>query len=405
MSDKAIKETVKRAASLPQYLEVFDPNFTDDYADVKQRIPLISVQSTIDDVTNSKMTSTELRLRRWFKCTRFEDKCFATRNGSQQFIQHLVDKHNDHKLFCLYCSPISGSDSKNYFLHEDLVEHIRSEHCYRLFQCNLCLYRSITADHIVIHQQSVHSRNFEETIATNINNEEQPQLNGDEHKVSVNGDDKSVIKECKILECTQLAETEVPDVDYFYHKYRYKRLNSELNAHQCLYCPYMDTNKEELYAHSVAAHPDYPIMVYIGINTRRSVNGEKEDHELSEAKVKIKATKKRSFDESFSDSDITTNGVVDTYEFDIWTESDEEDMLLSEDDLSSVNNIQSTPASEPAPKRQKIDPDSTHNKSGVNDRTLTRRVTNRVLRQSYYLAAGVSAMMALYYSVVLMSGR
>ena len=100
-------------------------------------------------------------------------------------------------------------------------------------------------------------------------------------------------RECKVIECTPLAETPLPEVSDYFQNYRHKRINGELVAHQCLYCPYLDTSKEELYAHCVAAHPDYPILIYTGISPRHSVNGHKDDNEIIE---EIKIAKKRSFD-------------------------------------------------------------------------------------------------------------
>jgi len=43
------------------------------------------------------------------------------------------------------------------------------------------------------------------------------------------------------------------------------------------------------------------------------------------------------FSETVRETDVTTNGVIDTYEFDIWTESEDEDIahILTEDDFSS----------------------------------------------------------------------
>ncbi|CAG2162296.1 unnamed protein product [Oppiella nova] len=384
-----------RSPVLPQYVEVFDTESKDRYQTLTQKIPLVSLMSS--SVDTNKMTSTELRLRRWFKCTQFEGKCFATRNTCHQFLAHLADKHPDTRLFCLYCSPISGPDPKKYFTHEKLVEHIRSEHCYRQYQCNLCLYRSISVEHIVIHQQSVHSRNFEVTVA-------QTETDEESHK-DTTPHNQQTIKECKVIECTQLADTAVPDADHYFENYKHKRLNGELNAYQCLYCPYLDTSKEELYAHCVAAHPDFPILIYTGINARHSVNGDKDDNEMSEAIMKSKTAKKRSFDESFSDSDVTTNGVVDTYEFDIWTESEDEDMLLSEDDLSSDGLVsEEAVAAEPAPKRQRTEPDSSsrHRIQDILRSGTPAFVANRTLRQSYYLAAALSALLALYFSAVVL---
>ncbi len=102
---------------------------------------------------------------------------------------------------------------------------------------------------------------------------------------------------CKILECTQLADKPVPDVQYFYDNYRHERINRELMANQCLYCPYVDTSDDELYAHSVAAHPDYPIMIYSGITPKQTINGNDRDGKpLKDSIDRKRSAKKRSFD-------------------------------------------------------------------------------------------------------------
>ena len=162
------------------------------------------------------------------------------------------------------------------------MEHIRSEHCHRQYQCNLCLYRSISVEHILIHQQSVHSRNFEATLLNKeINGESDAQ-----HKQN------QTIRECKVLECTPLTDSPLPEPDHYFQNYSHEQLNGELMANQCVYCPYMDANREELYAHCVAAHPDYPILIYPGISPRHATNGHKEDEMVNVDKV----AKKRTFD-------------------------------------------------------------------------------------------------------------
>lgn len=104
------------------------------------------------------------------------------------------------------------------------------------------------------------------------------------------------------------------------------------------------------------------------------------------------------FKESFSESDISTNGVVDTYEFEIWTESEDEDMLLSEDDLSL--SVATVDIAEPVAKKQKTE-------ESVEVPPEPKVATNRTAFQQtpLYLAACVSALLAVYFSVVVMSGR
>ncbi len=125
---------------------------------------------------------------------------------------------------------------------------------------------------MLIHQSSVHSRNFEATV----------------NQTSDKG-----FKECKIIECTQLTETPKPDIDYYFNTFKDKRINEELSTYQCVYCNYLDTNKEELFAHSVAAHPDYPILFYSGINDRDSGY---DNSDTTDSQPNKRKTTKRTFD-------------------------------------------------------------------------------------------------------------
>ena len=103
-------------------VQVLDSQTFDQIGQLRPKIPLVTVLSTIE--ATNKMNSTELRLRRWFKCTKFDDKCFATRNSGQQFLSHLADKHPNETLFCLYCNNnINNQDNKQYYTHEELVCH------------------------------------------------------------------------------------------------------------------------------------------------------------------------------------------------------------------------------------------------------------------------------------------
>ena len=96
--------------------------------------------------------------------------------------------------------------------------------------------------------------------------------------------------------------------------------------------------------------------------------------------------------------------MVDTYEFEIWTESEDEDMLLSEDDLSlnvTINtpvNKDAVESAEPVAKKQKTEE--------LSDAKGNKALNRTALQQTpYYLAACVSALLAVYFSVVVMTSR
>jgi hypothetical protein len=107
----------KKTSNIPTFVENFE-EINEKYSELREKIPLITLLSSIEET--NKMNSTELRLRRWFKCTKFDEKCFATRNSCQQFLSHLTDKHFGQQLFCIYCHSIND-DNKQFYKHEDLV--------------------------------------------------------------------------------------------------------------------------------------------------------------------------------------------------------------------------------------------------------------------------------------------
>lgn len=119
-----------------------------------------------------------------------------------------------------------------------------NKHKFRQYQCNVCLFRSISIDHLIIHQMNQHTKNFEATF-----------------NPSINTDD---IKHCKIIECSPLTNEKQPDLIDYYNNYKHERINSNLNMIQCCFCDYLDNDRNEVYAHCVAAHPDYPIIVFNG---------------------------------------------------------------------------------------------------------------------------------------------
>lgn len=59
--------------------------------------------SVMPVVVDSYGSRTERRLFNWFKCTKFEKKCFATRQTPEEFKHHLFAAHPNDELFCIYC--------------------------------------------------------------------------------------------------------------------------------------------------------------------------------------------------------------------------------------------------------------------------------------------------------------
>ncbi len=96
---------------------------------------------------------------------------------------------------------------------------------------------------------------------------------------------------------------------------------------------------------------------------------------------------------------MTTNGVVDTYEFDIWTESDDEDIasMLTEDDLSSEG--------EPDSKRSRSEEsnDSSDQLIAGSSKSSNDNSILHMSQTQFCVAFCVSALIAVYLSVVMLS--
>lgn len=95
---------------------------------------------------------------------------------------------------------------------------------------------------------------------------------------------------------------------------------------------------------------------------------------------------------------MTTTGVLDTYDYDFWTESEDEDLatLLTEDDLSSDG--------EPEPKRRRSEEPNGSKEKQANSALHPSTLFNAHLNQSrLYMAFCVSAVLAVWLSLVAFS--
>src|SRR5690606_2722827 len=83
---------------------------------------------------------------------------FATDTRSEYTV-HLKRVHKGAKFTCLYCQLGGGGAGKEPSLFVTpiaLLRHIATCHKHRFFQCSLCPYRAITADHVNVHQTVQH---------------------------------------------------------------------------------------------------------------------------------------------------------------------------------------------------------------------------------------------------------
>ena len=129
---------------------------------------------------------------------------------------------------------------------QKLVRHLISVHSQRRYQCNLCLYRSISPEHVNIHQKNIHP----DIYARSLQNR---QVDG---------------KWCRIIECpppTRNTSPRQPSPLQQYNTHRHLRINNEgTNGRnfQCVYCDFLNESLDEVLYHCVSTHPDYHILYY-----------------------------------------------------------------------------------------------------------------------------------------------
>ena len=121
-------------------------------------------------------------------------------------------------------------------------------HSNRRYQCNLCLYRAISAEHVNIHMSLIHSDIYKSTLI-------KKQLEG---------------KLCKILKCPpptpDSMKVRPPSAVAVYNRRKALRVNNDENHikdYQCVYCQYMNEQIPKVVEHCVQTHPDYYILYYI----------------------------------------------------------------------------------------------------------------------------------------------
>ncbi|XP_054163304.1 uncharacterized protein LOC128961121 [Oppia nitens] len=217
----------------------------------------------LTNTTPSDLTLADRKLRRFYKCSKFNlrlgpasgQQCFATYNSDMAFARHCLNCHPKQLVHCIYCYPKANQDDNKILdkrLPDDLIDHMLAEHCGRQYQCNLCLYRAITADHVYVHQSLMHRDVYDYTVRN------RRELNG---------------KLCKVIECVPPVRVTatgklatVSDAYQHYAAHRWERLNNSDPKHsrdyQCLYCDYMSPYGKQVVSHCCHEHPDRHILYY-----------------------------------------------------------------------------------------------------------------------------------------------
>jgi hypothetical protein len=239
MNDKNINNN-----SIENSVQELIPRFVGHY----RRLPDEKISQIIEINSETNQSLVDKKFCDFFKCTKNlinsenrdqnNGKCFATRNTQLLFTKHLNEKHPNEELFCIYCYPEVNDRTtvKKNYNHRYLVKHMFKRHRFRRYQCNQCLYRALTEDHLNIHQSLTHESNSDQNV-------------------------------CKIFKCLPInGENSVPNLYYYYNRYKTERFNTDgknETLFQCLYCDFMNEDLKQVINHCVDKHLDYPIMYFI----------------------------------------------------------------------------------------------------------------------------------------------
>jgi hypothetical protein len=245
MNDKKIDKNINNNNnSIENSVQQLIPRFVGHY----RRLPDEKISEIIEINSETNQSLVDKKFCDFFKCTKNfintenrdqnNGKCFATRNTELLFTKHLNEKHPNEELFCIYCYPEVNDRTtvKKNYNHRYLVKHMIKRHRFRRYQCNQCLYRALTEDHLNIHQSLTHESNSDQKV-------------------------------CKIFKCLPISgENSVPNLYYYYNRYKTERFNTDgknETLFQCLYCDFMNEDLKQVINHCVDKHLDYPIMYFI----------------------------------------------------------------------------------------------------------------------------------------------
>ncbi|KAI1293506.1 hypothetical protein HDE_06321 [Halotydeus destructor] len=198
------------------------------------KLPIITDVSALD--------ATQVKLCHFFKCTYDFKQCYWTGNGYDMYMRHMKNKHGDAKYFCYMCE---APEKKNKIMmeREELFDHIVYNHGFRVFQCNLCLYRAARITHVEIHHCTNHPENYDAAV---------------ENKKDFVGVPSAVVI------CERTVCGPHPNEEVFFLHYRSLRVNKQLKFphYQCLYCEFVAVEQLDVFQHIAESHRDFPLCLY-----------------------------------------------------------------------------------------------------------------------------------------------
>ena len=87
MSKKVVKKLSKSDKKVPECVSL--------HRNVSQLNKMLKYSDNLNE--------SEITLKNWFKCTKFDENCFKTCPEIQTFKQHMNDMHENRQNFCIYC--------------------------------------------------------------------------------------------------------------------------------------------------------------------------------------------------------------------------------------------------------------------------------------------------------------
>lgn len=183
----------------------------------------------------------EKMLVHFFKCTKFRSQCYWSGDSCSEFIEHTRSRHPEGEIWCIYCSLPHEDQKVMYKTGKALADHIITAHGFRIYQCNLCVYRAAYLEHLELHHATYHNSSYLNAI-------ENPEL-------------AYTASQSRIYKCSQIYFGPKPNEDIFYLTKRAAKINSGTGKYQCFYCNFMDLERYRVYLHISKVHPDVPMLV------------------------------------------------------------------------------------------------------------------------------------------------
>ena len=176
----------------------------------------------------------EKKLKKFFKCCQFMNQCFYTSDDLSTFIYHLQSKHLNCEIFCVYCYQTHYEWQSTFSSPYELVLHMIYYHPFRIFQCNLCLFRAPSTTHIHFHQANYHGSQYRLTKTKQT----------------------TQLKTCKIIVCKQIVFGPFPHYSIFLENFIVNKFKNDSESFHCFYCQFKSQDELLTCFHVCQFHTD-----------------------------------------------------------------------------------------------------------------------------------------------------